>query len=179
MDITHAELRLLNFYRASELHGGLVLGQVARRARGGALLAHLTRHSAEEVKHALYWTETILAVGAEPTPTGDTWQARFAAVAGTPTSLCQVLAVTQVFERTVYHHFTEHLRRPGTHPAVQATLRRMLEEEKYHLAWVADWLKGETRRRGDVVPQMMRRYAALDRTLYGQVLRDFEWRVAA
>jgi hypothetical protein len=49
MDITTRELGFLNFYRASELHGGLILGQLARRARGSALVLDLTRHAAEEV----------------------------------------------------------------------------------------------------------------------------------
>ena len=52
MDITSRELDFLNFYRASDLHGGLILGQVARRARGSELVLDLTRHSAEEVMHA-------------------------------------------------------------------------------------------------------------------------------
>ena len=33
MEIPPRELDFLNFYRASELHGGLILGQVARRVR--------------------------------------------------------------------------------------------------------------------------------------------------
>ena len=49
MDITTRELGFLNFYRAYELHGGLILGQLARRARGSALVLDLTRHAAEEV----------------------------------------------------------------------------------------------------------------------------------
>lgn len=179
MEISETELRMLNFYRASELHGGLILGQLVRRARGAALLTHLTRHSAEEVNHALLWTETIVAVGGQPTPTSDTWQARFASTAGPMTSLCEVLAVTQVFERTVCRHFTAHLRRGGTHPKVRATLRRMLEEEKYHLNWVAHWLKDEEARRGEVVPALMRRYAEIDATIYRQLLVDYEWRAAA
>ena len=179
MEISDTELRLLNFYRASELHGGLILGQLVRRTRGGELLTHLTRHSAEEVHHALLWTETIVAVGGQPTPTADTWQARFAALGGPMTSLCEVLALTQVFERRVYRHFTAHLRRGGTHPHVQATLRRMLEEEKYHLSWVARWLKEQEVRRGALVPKMMKRYEGFDRTIYQQLLVDYEWRAAA
>ena len=45
--VSEVELRLLNFYRASELHGGLILGQVARRTRDGVLALELLRHSAE------------------------------------------------------------------------------------------------------------------------------------
>ena len=41
---TQRELDLLNFYRASELHGGLILGQIARRARDPRLVLARTPH---------------------------------------------------------------------------------------------------------------------------------------
>ena len=180
MDITPRELGFLNFYRASELHGGLILGQLARRARGSALILDLTRHAAEEVVHAQLWTETIVAVGGEVRPVRDTYQARYAAVLGPPSTLLQVLALTQVFERRVYRHFTEHLRRPGTHPAVRATLRRMLDEEKGHLAWVRRWLDRQKLARGAAEgAETMRRYAAVDAAVYARLTLDLGWREAA
>src|SRR6476619_664727 len=116
MQITDRELTLLNFYRASELHGGLVLGRLVQHVRDPELILRLTAHSAEEVLHAQLWTETIVAVGGRPRPTMDTYQARYAAAIGAPTSLLEVLALTQVFERGVYRHFVMHLHRPRTHP---------------------------------------------------------------
>jgi demethoxyubiquinone hydroxylase (CLK1/Coq7/Cat5 family) len=179
MEITPRELGFLNFYRASELHGGLILGQVARRARDGALVLDLTRHAAEEVVHAQLWTETILAVGGRVRPVRETYQSRYAAVTGSPTTLLDVLALTQVFERRVYRHFTEHLRRPGTHPSVRATLVRMLEEEKGHLRWVKRWLDAQERVLGRVVPDTLRRFADVDALVYGDLTRELGWREAA
>jgi demethoxyubiquinone hydroxylase (CLK1/Coq7/Cat5 family) len=179
MEITDRELGFLNFYRASELHGGLILAQVARRARAGALVLELTRHAAEEVVHAQLWTETILAVGGRVRPVRDTYQDRYARVTGPLTSLLDVLALTQVLERRVYRHFTEHLRRPGTHPRVRATLARMLEEEKGHLRWVKRWLDDQERLLGDAVPAAMRRYADADALVYDELTRDLGWREAA
>ena len=179
MDITPRELAFLNFYRASELHGGLILGQVARRARDITLVMDLTRHSAEEVMHSLLWTETILAVGGRVQPVRETYQARYARYVGTPTALLDVLALTQVFERRVCRHFTEHLRRPGTHPAVRATLARMLEEEKGHLQWVKRWLDGQARVLGDVVSATMRRYTDADVFVYEGIADELGWREAA
>ena len=179
MDITTRELRFLNFYRASELHGGLLLGQVARRTRDIGLVIELTRHSAEEVTHSLLWTETILAVGGRILPVRETYQARYASLVGTPVALLDVLALTQVFERRVYRHFTEHLRRPGTHPCVQATLDRMLEEEKAHLQWVKRWLDEQSRSRGDLVAETMRRYADADALVYEGMTAELGWREAA
>ena len=179
MDITPRELGFLNFYRASELHGGLILGQVARRARGSELVLDLTRHSAEEVMHAQLWTETIIAVGGQVRPVRETYQARYARVVGTPLALIDVLALTQVFERRVYRHFTEHLHRPATHPRVRATLERMLEEEKGHLRWVKRWLDEQARRSGSTVADQLARYTAADALVYAEMTQELGWREAA
>lgn len=179
MQVTTIELKRLNFYRASELHGGLVLGQLVRRARDADLILRLTRHSAEEVRHAQLWAETILAVGGEPRPVRSTYQARLAKLVGAPASVFQVLALTQVFERRVYRHFLDHAAIPGTHPAVRATLERMIEEEKDHLSWVADWLQLEGVRRGIDVRAVLDRFAVADARVYGQLLYEYRFRAAA
>ena len=176
MDISPRELALLNFYRASELQGGLVLGRLVEHVRDPELILRLTAHSAEEVLHAQLWTETIVAVGGRPSPTADTYQARYAAAIGVPTSMVEVLTLTQVFERSVYRHFVSHLRRPGTHPSVKATLRRMLDDERGHLSWVKEWLEGQTGARRAAVPALMQRYSEIDTSIHAQLMRDYEWR---
>lgn len=177
--ISALELARLNFYRASELQGGLVLGQLVRRVRDPELIAELTRHSAEEVAHAQLWTETIVAVGGAPRPVRDTYQSHYARAIGAPTSVLQVLALTQVFERRVYRHFLDHARVPGTHPLVRATLERMCEEEKHHLSWVKQWLDREEERRPGHVPSLMARYAAIDEAVYARLIVEYDFRKAA
>src|SRR5687767_117090 len=166
MEINAIELARLNFYRASELHGGLVLGQLVKRVRDGSLILNLTRHSAEEVMHAQLWTETILAVGGRPAPVRDTYQRRLAGVVGAPASVFQVLALTQVFERRVYRHFIYHARLAGTHPVVRACLERMVEEEKDHLSWVKQWLDEEGARRGVDVHALINSFTRADAAVY-------------
>ncbi len=175
----NAEISLLNFYRASELHGGLILGQMVRRAREPELILQLTRHSAEEVSHALLWTETIIALGGRPAPVRDTYQNRYVEAVGTPISLLEVLALTQVFERRVYRHFTLHLRNPHLHPAVATTLRRMLEEERGHLSWVKHWLDQQAQQHGTLVRDVIRRYAAADQGIYEALTAEYGFRSAA
>jgi rubrerythrin len=178
-EVSEQELGFLNFYRASELHGGLILGQVARRMRDAALSNDLLKHSAEEVEHARVWTETIIQVGGRVHPVRDTYQSRYAREIGRPVGVLHVLALTQIFERRVYRHFTEHLRRPGTHPAVQRALRQMLEEEKGHLSWVKRWLDQQALVRGQVVGEIMRQYAEVDRRVYDCLTTELGWRMAA
>ena len=179
MTPTANEIALLNFYRASELHGGLILGQMVRRTRDPDLILNLTRHSAEEVMHAQLWTETILAIGGKPAPVRETYQIRYAEEVGTPISMLEILALTQVFERRVYRHFTLHLRQPGVHPAVAVTLRRMLDEERGHLTWVKHWLDKQSAVRPAEVRDVMRRYAEVDERVYSAISIQYGWRLAA
>ena len=147
MTAPKSEIALLNFYRASELHGGLILGQMVRRTRDPELILNLTRHSAEEV--------------------------------GTPLTMLEILALTQVFERRVYRHFTDHLQRPDLHPAIATTLRRMLDEERGHLTWVKHWLDKQAATRPTEVREVMRRYAAADEVIYAAISAEYGWRLAA
>jgi demethoxyubiquinone hydroxylase (CLK1/Coq7/Cat5 family) len=169
------EVDALNFYRASELHGGLILGRVAQRCRDGGLAADLLKHAAEEIEHARLWTETMLALGARPRPTRDTYQRRYGAVVGRPHGLLHVLALTHVFEKRVYVHFQEHARRPDAHPRVRATLRRMVEEERGHLSWVRRWLDDEASRRGDDVARILAAYEAADARIYDALVAEYGW----
>jgi bacterioferritin (cytochrome b1) len=179
MTAPKSEIALLNFYRASELHGGLILGQMVRRTRDPELILNLTRHSAEEVMHAQLWTETIVAIGGRPAPVRETYQTRYAEEVGTPLTMLEILALNQVFERRVYRHFTDHLRQPGLHPAIAATLRRMLDEERGHLTWVKRWLDQQSATRPVEVREVMRRYAAADDLIYAAISAEYGWRLAA
>ncbi len=179
MTNSNSEIAVLNFYRASELHGGLILGQMVRRTRDPELILNLTRHSAEEVMHAQLWTETIVAIGGRPVPVRDTYQTRYADEVGMPISMLEILALTQVFERRVYRHFTEHMRRPDVHPAVAATLSRMIDEERGHLIWVKRWLDKQSVRRPEQVRQVMCRYADADARVYAAISAEYGWRLAA
>lgn len=179
MTPTADEIALLNFYRASELHGGLILGQMVRRTRDPGLILNLTRHSAEEVMHAQLWTETIIAIGGKPAPVRETYQTRYAEEVGTPISMLEILALTQVFERRVYRHFTLHLRQPGVHEVVATTLRRMLDEERGHLTWVKRWLDNQSLQRPGEVRDVMRRYAEVDERVYAAISTEYGWRLAA
>ena len=162
MTVTNSEAGVLNFYRASQLHGGLILGQMVRRTNDARLILSLTRHSAEEVMHAQLWTETIIAIGGRPAFIRNTYQAHCADAVGAPSTLLDVLALTQIFERRIFQQFTMHLRFHGIHPAIAATLRRMIEKERGHLMWVKAWLDDQSRARGSEVREVMSKYARAD-----------------
>ncbi|HEV8611943.1 MAG TPA: ferritin-like domain-containing protein [Gemmatimonadales bacterium] len=175
-DVSLLELQRLDFYRASELHGGLILGQFARRAKDPELIQCLTVHAAEEVVHSRLWLETLLALGGRPRRQRETYQTRYAAQLGEPRTLLEVLALTNVFERRVHRHFSLHLGRPGVHPRVSQTLRRMIADERYHLAWVHRWLKHQDQL---TVKRLFARYQAVDALVYAELFQEYGFAEAA
>jgi acyl carrier protein len=172
VEISENDLWILSYYRESELAGSLVMGRLARETDDDDLRVHLTEHCAEEAHHAWLWTETILEVGGTPKRVAETYQTRYYAEIGTPTSLLDVLALTQVFERRVIRHFRAHMKWPNTHPAVLETLQRMIDDEVGHISWVKDRLDRYGAEKGEaIVAETMRRYTEVDQRVYDAAMR--------
>jgi acyl carrier protein len=167
LEISENELWLLSYYRESELAGGLLMGRLARETDDDDLRVRLTEHCAEEARHAWAWTECILRVGGAPRKVSETYQSRYYAAVGHPSSLLEVLALTQIFERRVVRHFRAHLSWPGTHPEVKRTLQQLIDEEAGHIRWVKDRLDDYAAANGDaVVKEMMERFKRIDEDVY-------------
>jgi rubrerythrin len=84
-----------------------------------------------------------------------------------------------VFERRVFRHFIEHARMAGTHELVRSALERMIEEEKGHLSWLADWLQVEAERRRIDVHAVLDRFSVADARVYGELIHEYRFRAAA
>ena len=172
MEISENDLWILSYYRESELAGGLIMGRLAHETDDDDLRVHLTEHCAEETMHAWLWTETILKVGGTPKRVAETYQTRYYAEIGMPASMLEVLTLTQVFERRVIRHFRAHLKWPDVHPAVAATLKRMIEDEVGHINWVKDRLDRYAAEKGEaIVAETMRRFTEVDDRVYEAAMR--------
>jgi hypothetical protein len=170
------ELWVLSYYRSSELAGALLFGRLARRTHDAELACQLTKHFAEEARHAWLWTETIRKLGCLPLRTEETYQSRYAQEIGLPASMPELLALTQVFESRIQKHFTLHARRADINPLVLATLRQLLEEEAGHLSWIAKRLSQYRQDEGIDTPALLARYRSIDEKIYSDVMR-FEKRL--
>src|SRR5688500_10309297 len=171
MEISDNELWILSYYRESELAGALIMGRLARETDEDDLRVHLTEHCAEEANHAWLWTRTILEVGGMPRRVSETYQSRYYAEIGSPKSVLEVLALTQVFEKRVLNHFKAHLRRPDTHLVVAETLKRMIADEAGHIGWVKRRLDRYAREGGaTAVAATLRRFDEIDRGVYADLI---------
>ncbi len=167
------ELWLLSFYRSSEISGALLFGRLARTMRPGSVQADMTRHFADEAKHAALWTTCIEALGAKPLRLNVAYQDRYLEAAGLPMNLMEVLSITQVFEQRVLKQYATHLRTAGRNDVVGQTLGEIMKDERWHVTWVRDALAESALTYGkDVVRATLRRHRAADRLVYEQTIGE-------
>jgi hypothetical protein len=171
------ELWILSFYRISELSGALFFGRLAR-SLSGPVQKDMTKHFADESQHAWYWTSCIARLGAEPLKLSGAYQDQYLGAAGMPANLMEVLALTQVFERRVIHQYALHSQVPKLRAEVAETIARIMDDEKWHIEWVAKALRrmeGEYGR--EQVKATLERFSAADREVYAKTVLEHEERI--
>jgi hypothetical protein len=130
----------LNWYRQSELEGALLLGRMIRHVTDPYLVGRLTRHGADEARHAWLWARTIEKLDLPTVQIRRSYQSFYLDEISAPRGLADVLALTHVFEHRVDRHFTSELTQPGLPAAVRRTLSVLIREEQGHLDWIGRWL---------------------------------------
>ena len=180
MPLPEDHLWLLSFYRTSEISGSLFFGKLARTLRPGPIQIDMTKHFADEASHAWYWTECIRDRGGEPMKLEDAYQDQYAAAAGMPANLMEVLAITQVFERRVINQYTRHARLEGLAVPVVRTLERIMQDELWHIDWVKKALESLEPEYGkDTIEKTLERLRAADREVYERTTKEHEQRLDA
>jgi tRNA isopentenyl-2-thiomethyl-A-37 hydroxylase MiaE len=162
---------LLNWYRQSELEGALLLGRMVRHADDPKVIAELTRHAADEARHAWLWQRTIAQLDLAPVRIFRSYQSFYAADGVLPQRLAEVLALTHVFERRVDEEFGEQLTDPTLPDAAVRTFKALLRDEQRHLSWIGAWLQ----ERPELQP-LVQQYSDVDRRV-SERLRPFRDRL--
>jgi hypothetical protein len=147
----------LNWYRQSELDGALVLGRIVRHATDPYLLSRLTRHCADEARHAWLWMHTLETLGLPSVRIRRSYQSFYLDEISTPRTITEVLALTHIFEHSVHRHFTDELTRRGLPDAARRTFSALLRDEQDHLDWICEWLTGQP-----AADAILNRYRAAD-----------------
>jgi hypothetical protein len=162
MEISETELALLSSYALSEMVGGLILGQYARKTQDPDMRFKLMLHCAEETKHGSLWALTIKALGGYPLAAHDEGKKHYFSRAGEIKSDIEMLTFLQSFERLVPWHFSMHALRKNCHPKVKETIDTMIKDEVGHLSWTKKKLDKLTEDgRGEEVDALMKKYTDL------------------
>jgi rubrerythrin len=164
----------LNWYRQSELEGALLLGRMVGTVEDHELILRLTRHATEEAEHSRIWADVIEELELPSVRIFHSYQSFYLRHGGAPATLVDVLAFTHIFEQRVHRRFHEELRRPDTPPTACGAFQRMIQDEKDHLAWVAEWLGTQPEARATLC-----RYAAIDREVFAELqpYEDCLWKI--
>ncbi len=178
MTLNENDLWLLSYYRSSEINAALFFGRVARTVKTGKLQAEVTHHFADEANHARYWNECINDLDASPIKLRDSYQDEYLQTIGMPANLMEVMAITQVLEKRVIGQYRQHLRVPDVHPRVRQTIEKIMVDERWHIQYVRDALRGMEARYGtDHVANTIARFTEGDREVYAKRLAEYGERV--
>lgn len=156
-------IRLLSYYRDAELHGAGLLLHMAAMEDDPRSLASLTRHMADESRHAALITQRIADLDGAPQRVRDGYQRRMARAGGVPRTLLELYAATRVAEERAQARYTAHLGSPQVDPETSALLRTINGDEVWHLAWVQARLREFAASEGEErVEAALRRFHAAD-----------------
>lgn len=171
--ITENELWVMSFYRTSEVNGALFFGSVAKSIKG-PLVVDVTHHFSDEANHARWWTECIADLDHLPIRPPRAYQDRYLDAVGVPANLMEVMAITLVFEKRVISQYRNHLRNTGIHPAIAATINKIMVDERWHVAYVRAALDDMKERYGaDEIDNTLALFTAADQEVYADTLAEF------
>jgi bacterioferritin (cytochrome b1) len=159
-------LRLLSYYRDAELRGAALLLRMAAHEAESWAQMNLTRHIADEARHAWLITARITALGASPAVVEDGYQRRMARAAGVPRTLLDLYAATLVAERRARARYAAHLASGLADAATAALLCTISADEVWHLDWVQRRLRSLAAEAGEArVAALVRRYEDADKVV--------------
>src|SRR5262245_1067271 len=104
-------IELFSYYRDAELQGAALLLRLVKLMTGDPeAQVQLTRHVADEARHAWLWTKRITDLGGMPMPVTEGYQACIGRRVR-PRTLADLLALTIVVEARSLARYEEHAAR--------------------------------------------------------------------
>ena len=165
-------LELMSYYRDAELHGAMLLLRLMRMMSDDSeAQVKLTKHVAEEARHAWLWTRRMTELGGAPIKIASGYQTRLG-TRTTPRTLADLLALTVVVEERSLERYQEHAVRPDVDAATRRVLESVARDERWHIAWIKKKLDELTAADSAVcerVAMMMEHYRKIDREVYAEL----------
>jgi len=141
MSVDPRMIHLYSYYREAELRGAALLLKLIMRIDDPEAQVKLSRHLADETRHAWLWTKRIVDLGATPVPIVDGYQTRLGKEIGIPKTLIDLFALTVIVEERAQERYLEHARRSDIDPETKEILHEVTKDEKWHIGWIKNKLK--------------------------------------
>jgi bacterioferritin (cytochrome b1) len=165
---------IFSFYRDAELRGARLLFNLLHHVKDAEAQLKMSRHLADETRHAWLWTKRIADLGAAPVMIDDGYQRRLGLRTGVPKDLIDLLALTVVVEERARSRYVLHAGMPNVDEETLAVLNAVTEDENWHLAWIERQMHDIARQQGNPqrAVQALERYRAIDREVYATLAAD-------
>lgn len=174
MSATDKQVMIFSFYRDAELRGARLLFNLLHHLKDAEAQLKMSRHLADETRHAWLWTKRIADLGAAPIMFDDGYQRRLGLRTGVPKDLIDLLALTVVVEERARSRYIQHAQFPGVDEETLKVLKAVTEDETWHLSWIERQMREIAREQGkpERVDQALERYRAIDREVYATLAAD-------
>jgi hypothetical protein len=169
------EVLIYSYYRNAEMHGSNLLLRLMRLLKDPVSQVNLTRHLADEARHAWIWTKRIRELGRAPIVVSDGYQVRMGQRAGMTRDPLNLLALTYVAENRAVARYEEHMERPDISEETREVLRAVTGDEFWHIKWVHEKAVELAEEAGDVAlaEKAISRYQEIDCAVVAE-LAEFE-----
>jgi hypothetical protein len=167
-------LTVFSFYREAELHGARLILVMHNHLRDPDSQMKLTRHLADETRHALLWTQRISDMGGSPITITNGYQHRLGLRVGAPKDTIDLLALTSVAESRALERYQSHAQQEGVDDQTLEVLKAVSGDEKWHLAWVDAKMREIAERRGDAgrATRALEKVQEIEREVYATFIAD-------
>jgi len=167
-------LTVMSFYREAELHGARLLLVMYNHLRDPDSQMKLTRHLADETRHAFLWTKRITDMGGAPITITNGYQHRLGLRFGVPKDTIDLLALTSVAESRALERYRSHAQQEDVDDKTLEVLKAVSADENWHLAWVDAKMNEIAERRGDAgrAIRALERVRAVEREVYATFIAE-------
>src|SRR6266581_5001339 len=105
---TEKQIVIFSFYRDAELRGARLLFNLLGHLKDADAQLKMSKHLADETRHAWLWTRRIADLGGAPVVIDDGYQRRLGLRTGVPKDLIDLLALTVVVEERARSRYIQH-----------------------------------------------------------------------
>jgi bacterioferritin (cytochrome b1) len=174
MSATEKQILIFSFYRDAELRGARLLFNLIGHLKDADAQLKMSKHLADETRHAWLWTKRISDLGGVPIPVEDGYQRRLGLRTGVPKTIVDLLALTVVVEERAQRRYMAHAALPNVDEETMEVLKSVTEDENWHLSWIEKKMREIAIAQGNErhADEALERYRAIDREVWATLAAD-------
>ena len=168
------QILIFSFYRDAELRGARLLFNMFGHLQDADSQLKLSKHLADETRHAWLWTRRIADLGGAPLMLADGYQRRLGNRLGIAKGIVELLGLTVIVEERAQSRYLAHAALPNVDQETREVLKAVTEDETWHLSWIEKKMREiakETGREAEA-DQILSRYREIDREVYATLAAD-------